>query len=166
MPRAPNPNRVVSSTDHTSGDSTAMPNVGAIELPESEIMTGEAVAAAGVGNDYLKQLAFMEEKITVIVNESSNPNDDPLPMVGVNGTNQFFVRGEPTLVKRKFVEVLARAKTEAVTTKVDERNSENPTNRILRNRAHKYPFQVVEDRNSRGRDWLTAILREDQLKAA
>jgi hypothetical protein len=153
----------VDSRDYSTEGSFTMPETGRVIVPESEdIISGEAMLAAGQ-KDYLAQLAFMEEKVTVVVHESSNINDEPMPMVSVNGRNQFFVRGQDVEVRRKYVEVLARSKPEAISTEVSERNSENPRNRILRKRSHKYPFNVVHDANPKGAAWLKALLQEDQL---
>lgn len=167
MARAPNTNKSIDSDDFATEGSFTMPPTGQVIIPDDpEILTGEALAAAGV-KDYLANLAFMEEKVTVVVHESTNKNDDPMPMVAVNGVNQYFVRGQNQLVKRKFIEVLARAKPEAVMTDVEVRSvGAEPVNRVLRNRAHKFPFSVVEDRNPRGGAWLSALLREDQLAHA
>lgn len=159
--------KTVDSENFSTDGSFTMPPTGKVIVPEDpEIITSETLAAAGI-SDYLSQLAFMEEKVTVVVHESTNTNDDPMPMVAVNGVNQYFVRGQEQLVKRKFVEVLARAKPEAVMTNVEVRSvGAEPINRVLRNRAHKFPFSVVQDKNPRGRSWLTALLNEDQLAHA
>ena len=61
-------------------------------------------------DSYAEELAFMEEKLEVVVNEDTNPNAENPVQISVNGVNQFFMRGQPQVVKRKFVEVLARAK--------------------------------------------------------
>lgn len=166
MARAPS-NRTIDSDEFATEGSFIMPATGKVLIPDDpEILTTEAMAAAGA-NDYLAQLAFMEEKVMVTVHESTNKNDDPMPMVAVNGVNQYFVRGQNQLVKRKFVEVLARAKPEAVMTDVQVQGlGAEPINRVLRNRAHKFPFSVIEDRNPRGGAWLSALLREDQLAHA
>lgn len=162
---ARSPNKPIESDEFGTEGSFILPATGAVHVPEdAEILTGEALAAAGV-KDYLAQLAFMEEKVTVVVHETTNKNDDPLPMVAVNGVNQYFVRGQNQMVKRKFIEVLARAKPEAVSTDVEVRRAgDEPINRVLRRRGHKFPFSVVQDGNPRGAAWLSALLNEDQLQ--
>lgn len=132
-----------------------------IHAPNEEIITGEAVKAAG-NLDYQAQLAFMEEKVTVMVLETTDVNAEPMPAVYVNGTAQFFPRGEPVTCRRKYVEGLVRSKPEVVSATVTERNSENPTNRILSRAAEKYPFQVLRDDNPRGASWLQALRTEDR----
>lgn len=155
----------IESGNFSTEGSFVMPPTGKVLVPEDpEILTSEAFAAAGV-KDYLDQLAFMEQKVTVRLHETTNKNDDPLPMVAVNGVNQFLPRGQDLAIKRKFVEVLARCKPEAVMTDVEVRSmGAEPVNRVLRQRAHKYPFSVVRDDNPRGADWLNQLLQEDQLE--
>lgn len=133
-----------------------------IHAPNEEIITGEAVKAAG-DLDYQAQLAFMEEKVVVMVLDTTDVNAEPMPAVYVNGVAQFFPRGQEVTCKRKFVEGLVRSKPEAISASVTERNSENPTNRILRRAAEKYPFQVLRDDNPRGHSWLQALRTEDRV---
>lgn len=160
MPRI----KKIESGDYPTEGSFTMPPTGKVIIPDDpEIIPAEAVAASGA-KDYLAQLAFMEEKVLVVVHETTNKNDDAMPMVAVNGINQYFIRGLNQWVKRKFVEVLARAKPEAVMTDVEVRSlGAEPINRVLRNRAHKYPFSLVQDPNPRGSAWFNALLQEDQL---
>lgn len=133
-----------------------------VHAPNEEIITGEAVKAAG-DLDYQAQLAFMEEKVVVSVLETTDKYAEPMPAVYVNGVAQFFPRGVAVTCKRKFVEGLVRAKPEAISADVTERNSENPSNRINRRSAEKYPFQILRDDNPRGASWLHALRTEDRV---
>ena len=63
------------------------------------------------------------------------------------------------MVKRKFVEVLAKSK---ITTYSQEKYRDNDGNESYRQIPHtavRYPFSMVEDANPRGRDWLKSILQ-------
>ena len=62
--------------------------------------------------------------------------------------------------KRKYVEVLARSKTETVRTKTGDANQENPENTLVRSIARRASFSVLEDQNPMGRAWLTRLLSE------
>jgi hypothetical protein len=112
------------------------------------------------GGDYAEDLAFMEERVIVLVHETSDENAAPLVDVYVNGVAQFFPRGVDVTCKRKYVEGLVRAKPIHINTQVTERNSENPKNEVLRRSALRYPFSIVRDDNPKGRDWLRKILAE------
>src|SRR3990167_3589588 len=115
-----------------------------------------------VSKEKLAMLAFMEEELTVMVHESTNPFDDPFPKIqnGGDRNTQYFIRGEKQKVKRKYVEVLARAKK---TTRGNEKYKDGNGDDAYRYPSHTalmYPFVVIEDPNPRGRAWLEAILQE------
>ena len=101
--------------------------------------------------------AFMNEPVLVTVMSSGRDNDTPYVMVGVNGVTQMFKRDVPIVVKRKYVERLARAKETGYDQTVDERIGERMNSLQSRN-ALRYPFQVNRDDNPRGSAWLRAIL--------
>jgi len=111
-------------------------------------------------NEYAKALAFMEEPVTVLVHEAATDNETPLVDVYVNGVAQYFIRGEPVTCKRKYVEGLCRAKPTHISTSVEERNSENPSNKVSRRSSLRYPFSVIEDKNPNGAAWLRKTLAE------
>lgn len=111
-------------------------------------------------DSYAAELAFMEEKVEAVVNEDTNPNAENPVQVSVNGVNQFFMRGYPQVVKRKFVEVLARAKRTAITTpEVNDGNGAR-TMQIRQQSSLRYPFQVMNDPNPKGAPWLRALMSE------
>ncbi|SDZ53262.1 MULTISPECIES: hypothetical protein [Delftia] len=105
--------------------------------------------------------AFMNEPVTVMVYESTDENDMDMVLVGVNGVSQYFRRGTPQTVKRKFVERLARAKRTDFDQKIDARMGE-AMNNLRQRHGLRYPFTVVEDRNPRGGAWLKGVLAETQ----
>ena len=106
--------------------------------------------------DYAAELAFMEEYVDVMVHESTDENAAPVVDVYVNGTPQWFVRGQSQKVKRKFVEVLANARQTSIKTNVHQ-DSENVYNRINKHTALRYPFSM-QDSNPRGQAWLRNLL--------
>ncbi len=111
-------------------------------------------------DDYADALAFMEEKIVVIINEDNDPNAENPIQVAVNGRNQFFFRGHPQEVRRKYVEVLARAKRTRIATPEVTDASGARTNLIRQHTTLRYPFNVVSDPNPKGQAWLKAVLSE------
>ena len=121
-----------------------------IEKPDIEIIDGPSLDAA----------AFMEEPVKVMVHESTDPNEVPVPYVGVNGRNQFFIRGKEQTVKRKFVEVLARAKLTRYKTEIINDAQGNVRQRMIPATGLRYPFSVVEDKNPNGHAWLKKVLAE------
>lgn len=113
-----------------------------------------------VSKKKLEALAFNEELITVQVADSEDPNAERVIEVGVNGKKQFFKRGQPQTVKRKYVEALARAKVTNYSQRVD---ATDPLvmNRLNPRTALRYPFALLEDANPRGgQAWLRQIMSE------
>lgn len=136
----------------------AMKNTG----PARESIEPARVQRVGrvVSQDKLEALKFNEEILTVMVHESTNPIDDPIPEVWNDGKVQRFQRGKEMDVKRKYVEVLARSKKTAYSqTKIKDGNGDDV---IVNNpmTALKYPFSVLRDPNPRGAAWLKNILAE------
>lgn len=103
---------------------------------------------------------FMHEMVVVHVAESADPNAENPVHVSVNGSAVYIPRGHDIVVKRKYVEVLARAKATGIRTV--QRTNADGIRYIHTDRATalKYPFNVVEDHNPNGRAWLKKILAE------
>lgn len=109
-----------------------------------------------VSSEKLAMLAFMEEVVTVVVHDSTNPQDERIVEVWNDGIPQRFIRGQEQQVKRKYVEVLARAKQEGYS------QEELPNKEGYRNIPHtalRYPFAVVGD-SDKGKAWLKRVLAE------
>ena len=101
--------------------------------------------------------AFMNEPVMVTVQSSGKDNEAPYVQVAVNGVMQMFRRDVPIVVKRKYVERLARAKETGYDQDLDERKGE-AVNVLQQVKSMRYPFIVNRDDNPRGSAWLRAIL--------
>lgn len=134
----------------------AMPDDGFIVRENEEI----AAIDSPLDNDYFGALAFMEEPVTIRLERSQEKFSPQVVDVYVNGSPQWIKVGVPQTIKRKYVEVLARAKPDAVQTITGSLNDENPQNRIERYTSAKHPFSVLRDDNPVGIEWLTRILAE------
>jgi hypothetical protein len=117
--------------------------------PVSERLNGE----------YLDELDFNEEEITIMVLETSDENAENPVTVGNNGVFKQFFRGQPTITKRKFVDSLI-VKSGRVSTPEFINGAGERARMIRQNSAHKYPFTVIQDRNPKGAAWLTQRLTE------
>lgn len=111
-------------------------------------------------HDKASTMAFMEEKVVVMVHTTNDKTKEPIPCVSVNGINQYIVRGKPQIIKRKFVEGLARAREESVNTPFGRDANGFDTYNISKTQSLKYPFQVVDDPNPNGRAWLEKVMAE------
>lgn len=107
----------------------------------------------------MAMLQFMEEKVGIIVHDSTDKLAQPIPEVWNGGRVQRFIRGQEQFVKRKFVEVMARARR---TVYVQERYRDADGNDAIRHVPHTssmYPFSVTQDTPD-GRLWLEKIRQE------
>jgi hypothetical protein len=68
--------------------------------------------------------------------------------------------GGPLTIKRKYLEAIARAKPTHIKTNIVELVGKDPINKIDRRSYMRYPFNMLEDKNPKGRHWLTKILTE------
>lgn len=120
---------------------------------------------------YMGALAFMEEPVKINISKSHEKRAPNVVQCFVNGKGAeqlvngkwaqcgWLPVGKPVITKRKYVEVLARARQETISTRVVE-HKEFEENLADRDAGVKYPFSVMEDRNPRGTDWLSTILQE------
>jgi hypothetical protein len=109
--------------------------------------------------DKADNLLFMEEYVEVMVHSSTDKNAEKVVDVYVNGTPQRFIRGRRQVVRRKFVESLARAKPFGVATPEATDDNGDKTTKIVTSVALRYPFDM-RDKNPRGVQWLQSILQE------
>lgn len=152
------PRREIDTNEQQVGQDSFLdlPSSGSIIREEQQI----EVVTQPIQNDYAAELAFMEEPVEVMVHESTDPNAENPIHVGCNGVNQFFFRGQQQTVKRKFVEILARAKPVSYMTHEVVNGQGDRTTRITKASALRYPFSVVYDPNPRGATWLRSILNQ------
>lgn len=107
----------------------------------------------------LKEESFMEEQVIVMIHPTTNENEPPYAHLNVNGFNQVIPRGQQVPIRRKYLEVLARMK-ETRYTQVTPNPSEPDRSQMLARHGLAFPFQVLEDKNPKGRAWLDQILAE------
>lgn len=137
-----------------------IPMTGRLEDLARPDLVIEKGADALFNGDWLREIAFQEEVITVTLHESTNPNDQAMVMVSVNGRSQWFLRGEPTPCRRHYAEKLGRTRREDVQVKVARDGDGNPVNRTVRKNALEFPFNVTDDPNPLGKAWLAKLMRE------
>lgn len=123
--------------------------------------------------DYLDELAFMEEPVTIRIEPSSDKNAAGAFPVWVNGKPAevfqmgrwdeigYLPVGRVLVVKRKVLEVIIRAKVDTIHTKILEQDSERPNNVVQRFTSPVHSFSIIEDRNPRGPGWVTELRRRN-----
>lgn len=101
---------------------------------------------------------FMAEEVVIRIHEANDESAAQIIPVTVNESCVYIQRGMPTRIRRCFLERLARSKETRYT---QVRHPMFPDQSTLNPRtALSYPFEVIEDKNPRGRAWLSNILAE------
>ena len=103
--------------------------------------------------------AFMNELVTILVHSTTDENQAPHVIVNCNGVNQPIMRGVPMQVKRKYVEILARMKETKYSQVTRNPSAPDQIDMVARH-GLSYPFDLVEDKNPKGRAWLSHVLAE------
>lgn len=154
------PIKNIESQDLPSGQATSqdLPTEGAIDR-DGFHRPFELVAEDGF-EDLAELERFMNEPVTVMVDKTTERNAEQVIQLLCNGTSQFIVRGKETTIKRKFLDILARAKIDGIETEEYLNPKNEKAIRINHHPAHKYPFRVVEDCNPRGYGWLKTTMAE------
>lgn len=131
------------------------------EQPEIEIVTGATKSVKGKGglDPYVEELRFNEEIVEVMVHETADENAENPIFTACNGVTQYFYRGVPQQVKRKFVAILASVKEHGITTPEYAAPDGSRAMSIRRTSSLKYPFSVLSDKNPRGAAWLRALIQ-------
>lgn len=137
---------------------------------EGEIVKADLSAIAE--KEYLERLAMAEEPVTIQIEPSSEANAPTSYFCGVNGNNPevlyngkwmklplpYVPVGVQFTMKRKYVEVLVRAKRDTVSTNYDELGTFNKINRVTSAVAN---VQVLEDKNPRGPAYFAELRRRN-----
>jgi hypothetical protein len=141
------------------------------DLPERapEIVRAEQV----IDKNYADELAFNEEPVTIRIAPSTEKNAARHIYCAVNGigcevwTNGQWVQmpyipvAQNLTVKRKYIEVLIRAKKDEITTDHQDVGSEYIDNRVNRMTSAVAALSIVEDKNPRGGAWATELMRRN-----
>lgn len=141
---------LLDSTNEYLGRSDSM-EFGVVQTSVAEIIDNPVTLAD------VELEAFMNEPVMVTVMSSGKDNEPIFVQTSVNGITQIFKRDVPIVVKRKYVERLARAKETGISQTVDAALGES-MNKLTQSHSMRYPFSVNRDDNPRGGAWLRAVL--------
>ena len=131
-------------------------NMDAIEERDDEIILTDGEQ---FDRDYAAALAFTEEPVTIVLSRSSEKFAPAILDFHVNGKTVWLPVGRPVTVKRKYVEVIARAQPYDVRTSI-VKHEDREENKVERHTINKYPFSVIRDDNPKGHEWLAQVMRE------
>ena len=129
--------------------------------PEIEVVSGTTKGVKGKGglSQQAQDLIFNEEFVEVMLHETTDENAENPVFTACNGVTQYFYRGVPQKVRRKFVAILATCKEHAVSTPEYTAGDGSRAMGIRRVSSLKYPFSVISDPNPRGAAWLKGLLQ-------
>ena len=144
---------------------------------ESDVVLADPVRA---GKEYLADLAMAEEPVTIRLEPQSGDNAPRSVPVWCNGKgcevwdernkrwystpDGHIPVGVELTVKRKYVAILASSKQDRIkTTRTGPEDiiEGRPNNMVERITSQYCSFSIIEDRNPRGRAWLTELLRRN-----
>lgn len=136
---------------------------------ESDIVKADA----SLTDEYAAELAFNEEPVTIYLQPATDKNAASVHPVWVNGKGgevflngrweivKYLPVGQDLIIKRKYLEVLLRAKQDTVTHKAGDTSSENPENRIVRMTSSACNLSIRHDANPKGAPWASELLRRN-----
>ena len=131
------------------------------------------IAVDRIDQEYADELAFNEEPVSIRLEPSQDRNAAQWYPVWVNGRGAevlvngrwaeftYLPVGKVITVKRKYVEVIVRAKLDSVYTEVREPESERPDNAVKRFTSPVHSFSIIEDKNPLGVPWITELRRRN-----
>lgn len=143
--------------------------VGDISNRKPEVVTGEKI----VDKDYVDELAFNEEPVTIRIEPSQEKNAAAHFPVWVNGKGcEVLIDGAwaevgylpvstVLTIKRKYVEVIMRAKITTVTTDVIQEPDKDPVNKVRRFTSAVHSFSIIKDDNPLSQAWLSELRRRN-----
>jgi hypothetical protein len=131
-----------------------------LDMPiDRESIAIEPVVSSLTKNDFAEMM-FMEELVKIRVEPLNEKNPRKMIDLYVNGKAEWVPVGRPWIMRRKYVEVLARSKPMSVQTKHESaEESLNPQNEVIRTTSSQFPFSVLED-TPRGIEWLNRLMAE------
>lgn len=140
--------------------------------PKDEIVHADTTALAH--KDYLDLLAMGEDPVTIYVEPASEENAPHSYHCCVNGKGaeclgpdgkwhpvEWVPVGVKLTMKRKYVEVLVRAKKDRIVTKYGKVGDENPLNKIERITSAVANVQILDDKNPRGPAYFAELRRRN-----
>lgn len=144
-----------------------MPEKGLPERGEAAVQVAEPLQS-----EHTQDLLFAEEPVTILINKSPEKFAPLTVDCWCNGKGaEVWCDGrwvefgwlpvqKPVTTKRKYVEILARAKHMSVNTIVGDMTEEQPTNEVERNNSLKAQFSVIGDKSPRAGAWIQSLMAE------
>jgi hypothetical protein len=124
-----------------------------IERPDLIVVTDEDKDSPVV-KEYMSDLKFMEDILTVSIGETTDKNAEKTIGCGVNGERKMLERGKEYKIARKFVDSLIKREDAIRTINYKDNDGVDQT-RIEKVPALKYPLSIIHDpAGETGRRWF------------
>lgn len=101
--------------------------------------------------------AFMREPVVIRIHSTTNENEPFVADISLNGVPCPLPREVPLRIPRAFVEVVASSQIRAYRQERVGDPDASEGMRTKRTTGASFPFQVLQDKNPRGRAWLERI---------
>jgi hypothetical protein len=109
--------------------------------------------------DKVQEARFMEEKVTIQIEDDSDPNAPQWVHSGHQGITQYVLRGQPQTVKRKFLYSLLAAKTVTMACRFGKDAKGDEFNDLKARAKTTHRVVLIEDRNPLGgMKWFQAVM--------
>lgn len=138
---------------------------------EGDVVIGEKIE--DVDADYLAELAFMEEPVTIILHQSNERNAATMHPFWNNGKKAEVFQngrwievghlpvGHVMVIKRKILEQIIRCKIDTIDVQTLNQDSERPINIATPRSSPVHSYTIIEDKNPRGRAWVSEMMRRN-----
>lgn len=124
-----------------------------VERPDLAVVVDDTLASPHIA-EYVSDLKFMEDILTVSVAETNDKNaENPVPC-GVNGEIRWLDRGKDYKLARKFVDSLIKREDRIETENYSDDKGVDQT-RVKKIPSLKYPLSILHDpAGDTGRRWF------------
>lgn len=163
MPRAPR-SQALGSSDDVPITARAISATAGAEAPELKQAGEFHESDLDVVNDMsaadrkVREAKFMEDKVEVQIEMGDGPDEPVFVMLGHNGVSQWVKRGEPQIIKRKYLYSALAAKALRYACAFGKDNSGNEFNRLSPTVNTAYRVQLLRDDNPQGgMKWLRSV---------
>jgi hypothetical protein len=108
-----------------------------------------------------KEAKFMNEPVTILIEPGTKDNDPMFVPLGHNGTCQYVLRGEPQVVKRKFLYSGLMAKVVRMNCDFRRGPGDTEINKLTPSAKLGYSMQLLRDDNPQGgMRWFQRVMAE------
>lgn len=164
--------RRASGVESTNFDMGQKPSIDLSLDKTPEVPAIEAIHADALVDGKAEALAFNEEPVEIMIYPSAETNAPLVVDCWVNGrgaeifTNGKWVQagclpvGMNVITRRKYAEVLMRAKRDTISTQHEDAVVERPKNVVNRSSSAVANLQIVRDNNPKGIEWVRRLMAQ------